>query len=140
MNDPQSPIPSPEMLAAFPPVDPGAVPCGSRLLVQLRSPKTMSAGGIILHAETVETEQWNTQIAKVIAVGPLAFKHRDTQIEWKEGAWCKPGDFIRFNKYIGDRFEVPIDGDNKGLFVIINDLEVTARVTGDPLSVRAWIV
>ena len=63
---------------AFPCVEPGLVPFGSRVLVQIRSAKKTSAGGIILHTETRETEIWNTQIAKVVKLGPLAFKNRNT--------------------------------------------------------------
>ena len=41
---------------AFPSVEPGLVPFGSRVLVQIRSAKKTSSGGIILHSETRETE------------------------------------------------------------------------------------
>ena len=34
---------------AFPSVEPGLIPFGSRVLVQIRSAKKTSAGGIILH-------------------------------------------------------------------------------------------
>lgn len=125
---------------AFPSVDPGVEPYGSRILVQIRSPKTKSAGGIILTSDTKETEKWNTQIAKVIAVGPLAFRNRETLVAWAEGAWCKPGEFVRVAKYGGDRFEVGFGpGEDKAMFVIYNDLDIIGKVTGDPLAVKAFI-
>ena len=128
---------------AFPAVDAGVQPFGSRVLVQIRTPKTKTAGGIILHVESRDTEKWNTQVAKVIAVGPLAYKNRDTQASWPEGQWCKPGDFVRVPKYGGDRWEVPLDRGSRekeaAMFVIFNDLDVIGQVTGDPLAVKAFI-
>ena len=127
---------------AFPDVNPGVQPFGSRVLVQIRTPKTMTAGGLILHSESRDTEKWNTQVAKVISVGPLAFKNRNTQESWPEGQWCKPGDFVRVPKYGGDRWEVPIPGEkdeDPALFMVLNDHEVIAILTGDPLAMKAFI-
>lgn len=131
-----------EMAWAFPSVDPGAKPLGGRILVQLRrTKKAATNSGIILVEETREAEKWNNMVAKVIAVGPLAFRHRDTMQEWPEGSWCKPGDFLRVPKWGGDRWEVSVEGekDDPALFMIINDHEVIATITGDPLSMRAFV-
>ena len=124
---------------AFPDADPGVQPFGSRVLVQIRTPRKMTRGGIILSSETQDTEKWNTQVAKVITVGPLAFKNRNTQEPWPEGAWCKSGDFVRVPKYGGDRWEVPINKNDSAMFVIFNDLDIIGQVTGDPLTVKAFI-
>jgi co-chaperonin GroES (HSP10) len=127
---------------AFPTVESGAAPLGHRVLVQIRSPKKKTSGGLILAAETQETEKWNTQIARVVALGPLAFKNRTTQEPWPEGSWCAPGDFVRCPKYGGDRWEVPLENhptSEQALFVIFNDHELIARVTGDPLKMKAFI-
>ena len=60
---------------AFPSVDPGAKPLGGRILVQLRrTKKKATSAGIILVEETKETEKWNNMVAKVLMIGPLAFK------------------------------------------------------------------
>lgn len=124
---------------AFPNADPGIQPLGSRILVQIRNPKQKTASGIILDTGTQDVEKWNTQVAKVISVGPLAFKNRDTQQPWPEGAWCKPGDFVRVGKYGGDRWEVPLPNGDVALYVIFNDLDMIGLVTGDPLAVRAFL-
>ena len=126
---------------AFPAIDAGIVPFGSRVLIQIRTAKKKTAGGIILTTDTKDTEKWNTQIGKVIALGPLAFKNRNTMDSWPEGDWCKVGEYIRVAKYGGDRWEVPI-GDSKddtAMFVIFNDLDVIGQVTGDPLKIKAFI-
>ena len=76
---------------AFPPIDAGVKPFGSRVLCQIRLAKRKTKGGIILTGDTKDTETWNTQVAKVVAVGDLAFKNRNTQEPWPEGSWAKPG-------------------------------------------------
>lgn len=125
---------------AFPPCDPGIHPFGSRVLVQIRTPKQKTKGGIILTSETRETDAWNTQIAKVILVGALAFKNRTTMEPWPEGSWCQEGDFVRVPKYGGDRWTVKTtDGEDEALLVIFNDLDLVGKVIGDPLTIKAFI-
>lgn len=124
---------------AFPEADPGVIPFGSRVLVQIRNPKQRTASGIILDNSTKETEKWNTQSAKVIAIGPLAFKNRNTMAAWPEGNWCKPGEFVRVPKYGGDRWECDLGDAGSALFVIFNDLDIIGRVTGDPRKLKAFI-
>lgn len=124
---------------AFPSAEPGIIPFGSRILVQIRSPKTKTASGIILDTGTKDTEKWNTQVAKVVAVGPVAFKNRTTLEPWPEGNWCQPGDYVRVAKYGGDRWEVPLPNGDAALFVIFNDLDIIGAVQGDPLAIRAFI-
>ena len=133
-----------EMAWAFPSVDPGAQPLGGRLLVQLRrSRKKTTRAGIVLVEETKETEKWNTQVAKVISIGPLAFRHRDSMNPWPEGSWCAVGDFIRVPKWGGDRWEVKVPGEDHledpALFMIVNDHEVIARITTNPLETKAFL-
>lgn len=125
---------------AFPACDPGVQPFGSRVLVQIRTPKSKTKGGIILTTDTRETDAWNTQIAKVIAVGELAFRNRNTMDKWPEGSWCDVGDFVRVPKYGGDRWTVKTtDGEDEALVVIFNDLDLIGKVTGDPLAIKAFI-
>ncbi len=132
--------PTSELDYAFPSVDPGVRPTGSRVLLQIRSPKTTSKGGIILVSDTQDTEKWNTQVAKVLATGPLAFKNRETGIPWVEGEWASEGEFVRVPKYGGDRWELPVPGrEEPALFVIVNDLDIVGIITGDPLAIRAFI-
>jgi len=133
-----------EMAWAFPSVDPGAKPLGGRLLVQLRrTTKKATSMGSILVEETKETEKWQNMVAKVIEIGPLAFKHRDTMQGWPEGSWCEVGDYIRVPKWGGDRWEVRVPGEDENedpaLFMVLNDHEVIAKLTGDPLTMRAFL-
>jgi co-chaperonin GroES (HSP10) len=127
--------------AAFPLADPALVPFGSDVIVQIRTPKLQTAGGVLLAEETRETDQWNTQVAKVIALGPVAFCDRETLKPWPEGAWAKPGDYVRVPKYGGDKWWRESGGpDGKSLFALFNDLDLKGRVPEDlVLSIIAYI-
>ena len=125
---------------AFPVVDPGALPLGARVLVQMRLPKKkMTESGIILPEETRDTEKAQNPIGKVIAIGPLAFKKRDTMESWPEGSWAEVGDYVRVPRWTGDRWEVKIDKDTNVEFMLMNDHEVVAKLTCDPLTMRAFV-
>lgn len=124
---------------AFPPCDPGYKPFGSRVLLQLRTAKTKTAGGIILTDNVRQTEKYNTQVAKVIDVGALAYRNRNTMEMWPEGAWAKVGDFVRVPKYGGDRWSVPLENNEEAIFVVFNDLDLGGLVTGNPLAIKAFL-
>lgn len=127
-----------ELEQAFPKADPGVRPLGSRVLVQIRTPETKSRGGIILTEGDKDTTMWNTQVAKVISLGPLAFHNRNTAEIWPEGAWCATGDYVRAPRYGGDRWTSPADDGQKAYYVLLNDLDVLAVVTCDPLAMKAF--
>jgi len=143
MNEPEA-FDQAEVDWAFPVVDPGARPLGGRILVQLRrTKKKATSAGIILIEETKETEKWNNMVAKVLIVGPLAFKNRDTMASWPEGSWCEVGDYIRVPKWGGDRWEVKVPNEDvfedPALFMVLNDHEIIATVTGNPLAMKAFL-
>jgi len=136
VSDPQ------ELEWAFPKVKAGQTPLGGRVIVQLRRIKK-KAGMIIIVDETKENEKWNNMIGKVVALGPLAYKNRDTMESWPEGTWAQVGDFVRVPRWGGDRWErSDPNADSKEdpvLFMTINDHEVIAKITDDPLSFKAYV-
>jgi co-chaperonin GroES (HSP10) len=132
-----------ELTWAFPDVRPGQAPYGGRVIVQLRRVKK-NAGKIILVEETKENEKWNNMIGKVVSIGPLAFKNKDTMASWPEGSWAEVGDYVRVPRWGGDRWERPVAGEENGdlnpvLFMTINDHELIAKVTDNPLSFKAYV-
>jgi co-chaperonin GroES (HSP10) len=129
-----------EIDEAFPNIDFGILPTGSRVLVQIRRPKT-KIGSIILSDYSKDAEQDNTQVAKVVAVGPLAFRNRNTMELWPEGAWYKKDDFVFVPKYAGSRWkrDIPDQKGEKVEFVIFNDLDIVGTVYADPLAVQAHL-
>lgn len=127
----------------FPEADPGLKPFGSRIIVQIRKAQSTTKGGIIIPDESQGTEFWNTQVAKVVALGPGAFKNRDNLTDWPEGDWCREGAYVRVPKYGGDRWFVDLPGaksaQNKVCFVIFNDLDLIGEITCDPMDVVAFL-
>lgn len=123
---------------AFPACDPGVKPLGSRVMVQVRTPKKTTRGGVLLPEDVRETEFWVSQVAKVLAVGPLAFHNRNTMTLWPEGAWCAPGDFVRVPKNGGDRWTVKTETGEEAMIILYNDLDMLGVVT-DPTKLKAFI-
>ena len=113
----------------FPEIDCGVEVVGDRVLVQLRREKTTSKGGIILVDETKQTLRFNETVAKVVQIGPLAYKNLDDLTPWVEGPWCKEGDLVRTIKYGGDRFVVnPEDGGAPVVFITLQAREVISKI------------
>jgi co-chaperonin GroES (HSP10) len=113
----------------FPTIDSGVEVAGDRVLVQLRRQKVKSKGGIILVEETQQTLKFNETVAKVVQVGPLAYKSPDTLEPWIEGPWCKEGDLVRTIKYGGDRFVVdPSDDGGPVVFITLQAREIISRI------------
>lgn len=128
---------------AFPEVDHNLSPFGSRVLVQMRTAKKMTKGGIALPAETQETIQWNNQVGIVRAFGPLCFKDSKTLQPWPEGDWCKIGEYVRVPKHGGDKYEIKIPGRDKddgdvALFVLVDHLNLLGRVP-NPMADVAFV-
>jgi co-chaperonin GroES (HSP10) len=113
----------------FPAIDPGVEILGDRVLVQLRREKVTSKGGIILVDETRQTLRFNETVAKVIGIGPLAYKSPDDLTPWPEGPWCQVGDLVRTIKYGGDRFVVqPEDDGAPVVFITLQAREVISKI------------
>lgn len=129
-----------EIKWAFPDIDPGATPLGGRVLLQIRRIRKKSSGGLMLVSETRDVEKFNTQIGRVVALGPLAFKKKDDMSPWPEGCWAEVGDFVRTPRFGGDRWEQNVEGEEEpALFLICNDHELIAKVTGNPLQIKAYL-
>lgn len=113
----------------FPNIDPGIEVLGDRVLVQLRREKIASKGGILLVDETRQTLRFNETVAKVCAIGPLAYKNPDNLEPWPEGPWCQVGDLVRTIKYGGDRYVVqPDDEGSPVVFITIQAREVISKI------------
>jgi len=135
---------TPEYQAAFPDVTPPYFPYGYLALLQLRAPRE-KIGSIVIPDSEVDVERYRVQAALVRALGEACFKDRQTGADWVEGAWYKPGDFLRSPMFGGDRFDVEFEAPakpgsslmvkRKTTFVFIKDSDAIALVTGDPLNI-----
>jgi len=124
-----------EIAGLFPEADPGILPMGVNILVQIMT-EMDKIGSIHLPDEAKDRVKWNEMTARVIALGPLAYRNPNTGEAFAEGDWCSPGDFIRIPKYGGDRSEVVLPNGAKALFLLCKDREVICKITGNPLTYR----
>jgi co-chaperonin GroES (HSP10) len=128
---------------AFPDVDPGESPCGSLILVQVKRPAFKTRGGIELTGNDQQTEYDNTKVAKVIKLGPLAFKNRDSGKDWPEGRWFDVGSYVRLSQHNLTTWTVPIPGtrgigiEQRVVFGYIDELLIRGTVV-DPLATQAF--
>jgi len=116
----------------FPQVKPGIAPFGSRILVQVRRVRVRRKSGLYMTKGAADTQMDNTCVAKVLAVGPLAYKNRNTMEKWAEGSWCEVGQYVFVPKYGGLRWEraYKVDDDyiDKVQFAIFDDLNIVGSV------------
>jgi co-chaperonin GroES (HSP10) len=113
----------------FPKVECGGSPTGNQILVQLRTIKEKSAGGIVFVQDTKKYNDGNTRIALLIKTGQIAFRDRTSGETWKEGAWANVGDVVIIPAHGGFRFEVPVPGTNdKAIFALFNDYDVKMTI------------
>lgn len=123
----------------FPQVDPEFRPFGSKVMVQLKRTVNTTKSGIVLVQDTKDTEAWNIQVGRLILVGPLAFKRRDTAEPWPEGVWAKPGDFVMVPRWGGERRSIDMPDGNPVVVVLLNDNDLFGEFTGDPLKIKSYI-
>ena len=102
-------------------------PAGFRILVEILPLEETLARwkkfGLHMTPETRERERQAQVHAKVLKIGPLAFRDRKRFGFWRR-PWCKVGDDIIMRPYSGTRFVV-----RDHLFALINDDTVQAVVT-----------
>ena len=101
-------------------------PTGWRMLVLPFRMKEKTDGGVILGTETIDRQQVASQCGNVLAMGSDCYMDKN---RFKDGPWCKVGDWVVFARYAGSRIE--IEG---GEVRLLNDDEVLATVQ-DPTDI-----
>ena len=101
-------------------------PTGWRMLVLPFKMNEKTKGGVLLGQETLERQQVGSQCGNVLAMGPDCYNDKD---RFKDGPWCKVGDWVVFARYAGSRIE--IEG---GEVRLLNDDEILATVQ-DPTDI-----
>lgn len=100
--------------------------CGWRILIGAVKLKNTTDGGIQLLDSSIDIANNFRNIAKVLAVGPLAYDEPSFRGGKQEGVsapWCKPGDVIVFNAHDGSNVTIEHDGEKHNL-KFINDRNV----------------
>lgn len=86
--------------------DTGVIPTGYRVLVEIPQKDEKTAGGIYLPEVVKKQEEIASLCARVLELGPLAYKDPDKFGPDLE-PWCQPGDYIIMAAYSGTRIKVP---------------------------------
>ena len=105
-------------------------PAGYQVLVQMRSPRTETSGGIALAAESIRNEIMLEQVGQVIAMGPQAYGHD----KFQGVPFCQIGDWVLVGQYAG--VPVPL---KQGHAVLVNDDEIKAVLTRPELVRKSAI-
>ena len=95
-------------------------PTGWRILVLPFKMGEKTKGGILMGQDTLEKQQVASQCGNVLAMGPDCYQDKD---RYKQGPWCKVGDWVMFARYAGSR--IKIEG---GEVRLLNDDEILATI------------
>ena len=95
-------------------------PTGWRILVLPFKMGEKTKGGILMGQDTLEKQQVASQCGNVLAMGPDCYRDKD---RYKQGPWCKVGDWVMFARYAGSR--IKIEG---GEVRLLNDYEILATI------------
>lgn len=129
--------------SAFPDVEPGVRPYGSRVLVQLKASARKTKGGLLIGDSDAITDEDNTQVAKVIRVGIGAYCDRAALKRWPEyDDMPQAGAFVRIPLYsnTANSWTVahPTDKEMRVKFTLIDDLQIQGEQP-DPFYIRAFL-
>ena len=95
-------------------------PTGWRILVLPFKMGEKTKGGILMGQDTLEKQQVASQCGNVLAMGPDCYQDKR---RYKQGPWCKVGDWVMFARYAGSR--IKIEG---GEVRLLNDDEILATI------------
>ena len=107
-------------------------PKGWKVLVEKIKPKEKTAGGILLPDQAIEAESYLSICAKVVRVGPLCWRDRETGERWRCDDWAEPGDWVIIPKFT--QFKMDIEGRE---YRFVNDDEIIA-VVDDPTAIKVY--
>ena len=116
----------------FPDIEAGEKPVLYRVLIQMKSPLTVTKGGIHTADETQAHDMHTERLGRIVALGPLAFCNRDTGQPWGgEEARPKVGQYVRIQGAIGRSWKMKHEG-REALFTVVDDLDMQTVLTYDP--------
>lgn len=117
------------------------IPVGYKILIEPIHIEERTRGGLYLPDQAIEAKEHLRNVARVLALGPLCYKHKKFEVDGvPQPPWCKVGDFISFNVYSGEKQLVRRKNGERGWVELrlINDDQVVA-VVQNPDSVRIYV-
>jgi len=106
------------------------IPTGWRILIEPIKIEEKTTGGIVLPTAAVEAKEHLRYIGRVVAMGPLCYKHAKFMGGDSDRVyWCAVGDMVAYGAYAGQ--EIKVRNKNGSEYVslkLINDDEVLAVI------------
>ena len=97
-----------------------------KVLVQPHQVKTKTKGCLYLASQSQDNEEYMTAHGRVVALGDLSFKDRDTGKKWRMDTTPKIGDRVTYGKYAGQKVTI-----NGVRLLLLNDDELTSILPED---------
>jgi len=103
------------------------IPAGWRILIEPIKIEEKTQSGIVLPTQAVEAKEHLRYIGRVVAMGPLCYKH--SKFGPGQEPWCAVGDFVAYGAYAGQEIKVRDRAGQKFVSLkLINDDEVLSVI------------
>lgn len=102
-------------------------PVAHQVLLQDRSAKRKTKGGLIIPETQQSIDERVEFIGKVIAVGPLVFWHELSGEPMPGAPWFRPGNFVLLPKTSSTRYRLSTD-DDAPMYRLIHFMDILATV------------
>ena len=108
-------------------------PLNWKVLVQPHQVKMKTKGGLYLASQSKDNEEYMTAHGRVLSLGDLAYKDRDTGQSWRMTTVPKEGDRVTYGKYAGQKVTI-----NGVRLLLLNDDGITSILPED-VDVTSYI-
>tara|TARA_R100000773_G_C4215182_1_gene114006 strand:- start:1254 stop:1679 length:426 start_codon:yes stop_codon:yes gene_type:complete len=108
-------------------------PLNWKVLVQPHQVKMKTKGGLYLASQSKDNEEYMTAHGRILALGDLAYKDRDTGQSWRMTTVPKEGDRVTYGKYAGQKVTI-----NGVRLLLLNDDEITS-ILPESVEVTSYI-
>ena len=108
-------------------------PLNWKVLIQPHQVQMKTKGGLHLPSVSKDNEEYLTAHGRVVSMGELAFRDRDTGEKWKMSTTPVVGNRVTYGKYAGQKVSV-----NGVRFLLLNDDELTS-ILPDDVEITSYV-
>ena len=109
-------------------------PLNWKVLIQPHQVQMKTKGGLHLPSVSKDNEEYLTAHGRVVSMGELAFRDRDTGEKWTMSTTPVVGNRVTYGKYPGQKVTV-----NGVRFLLLNDDELTS-ILPDDVEITSYVV
>ena len=108
-------------------------PLNWKVLIQPHQVQMKTKGGLHLPSVSKDNEEYLTAHGRVVSMGELAFRDRDTGEKWKMSTTPVVGNRVTYGKYAGQKVTV-----NGVSVLLLNDDELTS-ILPDDVEITSYV-